>query len=534
MGSFLLLGLLALQAPTAPPRDAAPRPAETYTIRGRVTDVTSGQPIRGVAISIYPASEGPEGFAQGAFTDDEGQWSFSGLPTGDYILNHSKAGFTRVPGVRIYSPVHVSKQFPVRDLDLVLMRGGVITGRLTDHLGEPAVGVHVQAQRVVQGQPTWSAHQDTTDDRGEFRVFGLASGEYVLSAMPQGRHEMPVRIAGEQSPVVTYYPGAVSMADAERLVIAEQTELTDLTFQLQTARTFVVSGEVITTSREVDHISVSLNEETPGFSSSRGSSFDRFSRGRGRFTIRDVLPGNYTVSAEVRLDDGEEHGEVPVVVGDEDVTVTIVTQGPTVVRGRVVTSSGPLRDLDGMQIGVSSLRPQRRPHGRPGRVREDGTFELTTTATTFRVHVFSRTAPTGWRLKEVRWRGERVGKDGISASGPVVDGVEVVVADSTARLQGTARDATGAAMREGTVVIVPAEDGAEGFPMWYRAVITEGRFVSPPVPEGRYLVAAVAAVATGQITPDIVAQVRERGESIELGDRELRTLALSVVVDVPR
>ena len=155
MAPVLLIGLLALQAPAAPARDAAPRPAESYVIRGRVTDVSTGQPLRGVAISIRSSGEG-EGLAQGALTDDEGRWSFSGLSTGDYILNHSKPGFTRVQGVRIYSPVHVSAQFPVRDLELVLARGGVITGRVTDQLGEPAVSVHVQAHRVVQGQPAWS------------------------------------------------------------------------------------------------------------------------------------------------------------------------------------------------------------------------------------------------------------------------------------------------------------------------------------------------------------------------------------------
>jgi protocatechuate 3,4-dioxygenase beta subunit len=153
MAPLLIVGLLALQAPAAPARDAAPRPAETYTIRGRVTDVTSGQPIRGVAVSIHAANEG-RSQAQGALTDDEGRWGFTGLAAGDYILNHGKPGFTRVEGVRIHSPVHVSAQFPMRDIELVLARGGVITGRVTDPMGEPAVGIQVQANRVWQGRVT--------------------------------------------------------------------------------------------------------------------------------------------------------------------------------------------------------------------------------------------------------------------------------------------------------------------------------------------------------------------------------------------
>lgn len=530
------LGLLALltQPPAAPPREVRPgngAPAETYVIRGRVTDVATGLPIRGAAVSIRSTTD-DIGVAQGALTDDEGRWSFGGLPTGDYMLNHGKAGFTRVRGVRIYSPVHVSAQFPVRELELVLMRGGVITGRVTDQLGEPAVGVQVQAHTVMNGQPAWAEHQDTTDDRGEFRLFGLMPGEYCVSAMPQRHHELPEATARGQSPVLTYYPGTVRAAEAERLVVGEQGELSDLTFQLQTARTFVISGQVVTTSREVDHVNVSLNQtaSTGGFS--MGSS--GWEQGGNRFRIDKVLPGEYTVAAHVRLEDGEEYGEVPVVVADEDVTVTIVTHGPTVVRGRVVSVSGPLQGTEGLRVSAFGVQPERGSHGNPGRVREDGTFEATTTTSPFRVQLFKPGGPAMWRVKEVRWRGERVGKEGISAPGPLVEGVEIVIAAATARLQGTARDASGGVMKEGTVVIVPAEEEAGPFPAWYRALISDGRFVSPPIPEGRYLVAAVTAVAPGQITPDVVAQVRERGESVELGDRENRTIALPTVVDAPR
>jgi hypothetical protein len=528
---YITIALLAVQPP-APPRDVATpsQSPERYVIRGRVTDVATGQPLRGVAISIRSSGE-VEGLARGALTDDEGRWSFAQLPAGDYVLNHSKPGFTRVHGVRIYSPVHVSPQFPVRDLELVLARGGVISGRVTDPMGEPAVQVQVQAHRVLQGQPWWPQHHDTTDDRGEFRLFGLMPGEYAVSATPQRGHDSTQFSEGRQSPVMTYYPGTVQAAEAERLVIAEQGAVSDLTFQLQTARTFVISGQVVSSSSHVTDGFVSLDQD----GSSRGSPVE-WGRSGGRFRIAEVLPGEYTVSAHVRLENGEEHGEAPVVVGDADVTVTIVTRGPTVVRGRVVPLSGPLRDLDGLMIGAWSVAPQQRSSGRPGRVKEDGTFEATTTAASpFRVALVNRGAMgTGWRQKEVRWRGERVGKEGITASGPVVEGVEVVIVAATARLQGTARDATGGAMREGTVVLVAAEDVAEDFPMWHRAVLTDGRFVSPPVPEGRYLVAAVPAVAPGQITPDVVAQVRERGESVELGDRELRTIALTAVVDAPR
>jgi 5-hydroxyisourate hydrolase-like protein (transthyretin family) len=531
MAPLLFLGLLALQAPAAPARDTSPRPAETYTIRGRVTDVTSGQPIRGVAISIRPSSQMQEP-ARGTFTDDEGRWAFAGLAAGDYSLNHDKPGYTKVQGVRIYSPVHVSSQFPVRELELVLMRGGVVAGRVTDPRGEPAVDVQVQAFRVLKDRSAWTSHQDRTDDRGEFRLYGLVPGEYLLAARPGQRNDNVIDddISG-LSPVVTYYPGTVSEAEAERITLTELGAVSDLAFQMQTARTFMVSGRIVASSSAVDEAFVRL--EKPDGASMASRSMAGVT-GDGRFRLTNVVPGEYRLIAEVRLEDGEEFGEADIVIADQDIEVAVATRKPTVVRGRVMTPSGQRPAIGRLNVGASPVVATPSFHGGQRPVREDGTFELTVSPQPFRLRLWSRDNGLAWRTREVRWRGERVGKDGIDGTGPVVDGVEIVVVAATARLQGSARDAAGAVMKEGTVVIVPAEEVGEPFPEWHRAVIADGRFVSPPVPEGRYLVAAVSAVAPGQITAEVVARVRERGDTIELSEREFRTIALGAFVDTPR
>ena len=78
-------------------------------------------------------------------------------------------------------------------IDFALPRGSVIAGRITDELGEPMAGVHVQAMRyqylpngqrqlVSAGASNPFCH--VTNDLGEFRVYGLMPGTYVLSAVP--------------------------------------------------------------------------------------------------------------------------------------------------------------------------------------------------------------------------------------------------------------------------------------------------------------------------------------------------------------
>src|SRR6185436_6790311 len=69
-----------------------------------------------------------------------------------------------------------------------LVRGGVITGNVTNAAGEPVIGVSVRASiiRDPQGQvpKTNSLYfmERQTDDRGIYRIFGLMPGTYIVSA----------------------------------------------------------------------------------------------------------------------------------------------------------------------------------------------------------------------------------------------------------------------------------------------------------------------------------------------------------------
>jgi hypothetical protein len=522
MVTLLLAGLLALQVPAAPPRDAPARPAEAYTIRGRVTDVTSGLPLRGVEITIRSTGETGSD-ARGTLTDDDGRWEFGRLSTGDYVLNHHKAGYTRVSGVRIYSPVHVSAQFPLRHLDLVLARGGVVTGRVTDPMGEPAVAAQVQAHLVIDGRVATDQHQDMTDDRGEFRLFGLMPGEYLLSAEPTRRHDNVATADGMQA-VRTYYPGTLDTSAAERLFVLEQGTLSDLTFQLARARLFSVTGRVVSAGRVPEMAHVHLRPAQPDTQWTpigHGGAID------GQFLINNVPPGAYVAVANVRTEKGEEEfGEAPVVVGHEDASVTVVTRPPIRVRGRVVAAAGTLADIGRVHVGATPVAQSPAFHGSPGRVLEDGTFEFTMYAPRFRVRVWGQSGPAAWRQTEVRWRGAAVGPEGLDGTGGDIDGVEIVVVAATARVQGTVRE-----LREGTVLLVPQEDDGEFGAGWHRAVLTDGRFVSPPLPPGRYIMAAVAALSPGEITPDLAQAVRAQGQALELGDREVRSVDVVAIVE---
>ena len=86
------------------------------------------------------------------------------------------------------------------DVAIKLLPGAVITGVITDGRGNPAPGVTVAA---VETRPSGGAAlapvRVVTDDRGVYRIFGLAPGEYLVSALPQlGPASAAARRAGRR------------------------------------------------------------------------------------------------------------------------------------------------------------------------------------------------------------------------------------------------------------------------------------------------------------------------------------------------
>src|SRR5205085_3350447 len=86
-----------------------------------------------------------------------------------------------------------------------------------------------------------------TDDRGEFRVFGLMSGDYIVSARFQGI-ALPLVAdaatdAGEDL-LPTYYPGTVNAAQAQPITVGISQE-SSAHFAMVPGRNVRISGTVV-------------------------------------------------------------------------------------------------------------------------------------------------------------------------------------------------------------------------------------------------------------------------------------------------
>ncbi|HEX7781161.1 MAG TPA: carboxypeptidase-like regulatory domain-containing protein, partial [Vicinamibacterales bacterium] len=189
-----------------PARDTPLRlapPAGTGVIAGTVfTDETPSEPARKSRVTLNEVSSIIPG--RTTTTDDAGRFVFRKLPAGRYNLQASKPGYLSVnhgatrPG-RTGIPIAIADGQARNDVLFRIPRGGVITGTVRDQSGQPAPGVAVTVLRYGYSFLTGSrmlsvpamSSLGTTDDRGVYRVWGLAPGEYVVVVTPGPDQRMP-------------------------------------------------------------------------------------------------------------------------------------------------------------------------------------------------------------------------------------------------------------------------------------------------------------------------------------------------------
>jgi hypothetical protein len=172
------------------PRDSTAQPVGTATVSGAVLSDDAGRPVRNVRVAMTGSTLRA---GKSATTDDQGRFSFTDLPAGQFTLTASKAGFVTVvygqkkpnrPG----TPVQIVDGQNIQNLTMRIPRGGVITGRVLDEVGDPTTGTQVRVMRYDMRsgvKQLVQAGSDQTDDRGMYRVYGLPPGDYVVASVPR-------------------------------------------------------------------------------------------------------------------------------------------------------------------------------------------------------------------------------------------------------------------------------------------------------------------------------------------------------------
>jgi hypothetical protein len=328
------------------PPGAAPRTAAgTGVVSGLVVDARTGAPLTDAMVTLTRRRTG----ALRQLTDAKGRFIFSRLGAGDdYVsLRATKPGyFDAAYGARSgkAQPITLAEGEWLQDLRIELVRPGAIGGTVVDERGEPIVGAYVRAlaQVTVAGASHIAVGPSTkTDDRGMYRLAGLAAGRYVIE-VPTVEHAVPADtpasvVAGMSSamasrgvpapeyqaiaagadtrlvvgsyPVapwtggqpqaypIVFYPNASGLAGASAIDLEAGQERDGIDFQLRPVPTWRVSGRVEGPGPSIAGLLLRLvppGAEDLGLGSEAATALvDK----NGTFEFLNVPAGRYTLDA---------------------------------------------------------------------------------------------------------------------------------------------------------------------------------------------------------------------------------------------
>jgi hypothetical protein len=366
----------------------------------------------------------------------------------------------------------------VRNLAVHLGHRASVSGRVIGERGLPVTGVEVVAySRVaVDGRNKFRRmNWSMTDDRGEFYL-SLRGGEYVVGALvPQLSWLDGPKLARRNGRTIvyltTYWPDAGSLSGASPLSLQSGEDRIGVDFHMRQAPAFRVTGYVTGAPSFVNarvqlwqSSDDALLESQPSVSTTVDPS--------GRFIATGVVAGQYrlrVVDVMAAISPTQESpiiiselppwptlsAEMPLVVTDHDLEVSLPLRQAARLRGHVHFEGGPLPtpsemarhnlrviDADGVLPHVSGIF---QPGGQfateqvlPGR------------------YTLSTTAPDGWQLLSIMAGSRDVVDHALDIGLQDLDDLVMTFTTQAARLTGRVVSAS-PLDRQMLVVVFPAD-----------------------------------------------------------------------------
>ena len=490
---------LQAQAPAKPPIKT-PR----GTVSGRVT--IKDKPAAGVTVGLRqpPGIGSPmEKFYRG-ITDLEGVYRITNVPPGTYEIFPSAPAYVATEANTPRGKnVIVAEDENVEDINFSLVRGGVITGKITDADGRPLIQQQVFLYRAgdfaQQPRQVYAASNQQTDDRGVYRFFGLAAGRYKVAS---GRGDdtygvnyyQPTRVIYKQ----VFHPNETDQARATIIEVREGSEAANVDITLGTpVQTFTVTGRVIDGEKNAPVPNIRF-----AFQRRAGERFEyvesqAVSNLRGDFIAEGLVPGKYGIilfgnqNSELRV----ESLMFDIVDADlADLTVRLL-KGSSVsgilvlepndakafakltefqLRGYVTAPEGEA------SVGASTGSP----------IGPDGSFRLHGLApgqlNLWLTAQMGFSQPKGFTLARVEHNGVVLGRGIEIKGGDQLTGVRVVVAYGTASIHGVVKVENGPLPESARMVARLFRPGTPSTPVASSPVDARGQFLMEGVPAGAY------------------------------------------------
>jgi hypothetical protein len=486
-------------------------------IRGQVVSV-QGSPLPFALVRVTSARNGRQSYMTRAGGD--GRFEFTGLSAGSFRLLASKPGY--VPGAsgeaqpRAFGGNGAGRQVDLssgevrENVNLTLARWSALTGHVLDEYGFPVQGASIQLlqvryERGRQQLVQTDGSNRTTDERGQYRIYAITPGTYIISAVVGS-----VLTADLPGYVRSYAPGTPDPSEAQIVSIGASEEVAGVDIALSRVPTARIAGQMMNAAGQPSGSGSLMLMPSEYSTTVTGVGVGARILSDGRFEFPNVSPGQYVIQSNRGRPNHWTEGEfaaLRVAVNGADVdNLLIQTSNGSSITGRITFDAS---DTTRKQPGPGNIGLVPQPADfdlcPPGNyatadIAADWTFRIAGINGPRRLQLTR--VPGGWALERILAGGADItdkpidfGRDDQS-----LDDVEVVLTDRINQIRGSvmndhAQPAAGAA-----IVLFSADPGRlyPGSRFMSRAVSRpDGTFVVGGLPSGTYHVATVAQIPAG-------------------------------------
>ena len=522
------------------------------SVRGIVVNAKTHEPLK--RATVFLVDRLVPGRRLGSLSDPNGQFVFADVSPGRYRLEAGKDGYIGSDsggGARNTTILDVAAGQEIKDVVCSLSPAAALTGRVTDDLGDPAAGAQVHVFRALysSGAPRLTpAAMEVTNDRGEFRVAGLARGSYYVKVS----YRDPLQRSGAVKTSdqnygypAMFYPGVPDASQAAPLELHEGDEMTGVEIRLLRARTFAVTGTVLNSGdgQPAAHVGVSLSAKSAGGFATPDAVASAQTDEFGRFVFSDLAAGSYGVAAAASGSDGaalsaRARVEVSEASGN---SISLALRRGTPVQGVIqLEDAGTIQSAaaaqkagwmpglalflwptgDNPRMGAVTLR---------AKIQADGSFEVSDVPDdTYKVTFIS--LPEDYYVKSVRTANQDAMRSGFTSQGGFSDPLSIVLSSGGGRIDGVVANSKGEPA-SGAHVLVAIEGAGNAPASFNRQSIANqnGRFSIRGLAPGSYQLIALENVEDGEYdSPSFFARYAKSSKKVTVEENG----RLSVILDL--
>ena len=496
------------QATLAQPEQKPP----TGIIRGRITTHPDGRPIARARVMLQRSDKN---YAWVDITDDQGRYEITELEAfDDYMISVSKTGFApRMWGEKqlpeVPTPLKLGDGQVLENIDVALAEQLWVSGRILDSDGTPFAGAVVSALRPVfvgDRREMVTVAEIITNDKGEYRLFGLPAGQYFISAvdpafLSTGDHQGPLVYAA------TFYPGVASPETATRLTLEPGQPRENIDFPLSIVKPARVRGKIASYDNQQ---LVSGAVVMSPFRADRAASFSITRvdiRPDGQYEFFNVPPGRFIIRSRGETQSGGTtlFGAFTLTIAGESTSGVDMTLQPGARLEGLVTWEGRAPKPAAMsEIRVRAPMSDGSLFGDAltGNLVDGDTWVIRGAMVGGHL-IRVENLPEPWSLKAVYYRGQDVTDIPLTFDlGDTVNALRLVFSDVTTRLDGRILS-TASDDYESYRVVAFAANELYWTPASRHVRLVrpdrEGRFSISGLPPSQYRIAAVRDVDESDI-----------------------------------